>query len=160
MNIPLVSPEATEALGTITAKALLAHPRCRSLFLRGGLGAGKTTLIRALVAALPGGESAESASPSFNLCNIYPTTPPVAHFDLYRQEPGSIDESLLDFLEDERHVVLIEWAERLPLRSLPPERLECELRLDGAGRTAVFAAFGRENGQALLDIYAGLEASA
>ena len=34
MNITLVSPEATEALGTITAKALLAHPRCRSLFLR------------------------------------------------------------------------------------------------------------------------------
>ncbi len=58
--------------------------KIRALYLRGTLGSGKTTLTRGLVAALPGGEDAEVASPSFTLCNIYPTRPALLHADLYR----------------------------------------------------------------------------
>lgn len=151
MEIYLATPEDTEALGNSLAMELPRHG-VRALLFKSALGMGKTTLIRALVAALPGGENAEAASPSFNLCNLYPTTPPVAHFDLYRQEEGMADESLLDFLEDGRHVVLIEWAERLPEYALPPERLECVLTVEtcedttGCGQTtarrAVFLPFG------------------
>jgi len=67
------------------------------LLLSGALGAGKTTLVRGLVSALPGAELAEVSSPSFNIVNIYPTTPQVAHFDLYRVV-GSAPEELLDSL--------------------------------------------------------------
>ena len=59
-----------------------------ALLLRGPLGSGKTTLTAALTAALPGGDLAEVGSPSFTICNYYPTTPPVLHADLYRS-PGS-----------------------------------------------------------------------
>jgi tRNA threonylcarbamoyladenosine biosynthesis protein TsaE len=120
----------TKRLGARLGRALAASAAARGplpVFFYGDLGAGKTTLISALVTSLPGGESAETASPSFTLCNMYATTPPVAHFDLYRQENGSADESLLDFLDEGRHLVLIEWAERLPASALPPERIACAL---------------------------------
>ena len=49
----------------------------------GDLGSGKTTFTRGFIEALPGGENAEVSSPSFTLCNSYPTTPSVIHCDLY-----------------------------------------------------------------------------
>ena len=69
-----------------------------ALLLRGPLGSGKTTLTRALVEALPGGDQAEVASPSFTLCNYYPTTPPVMHCDLYRS-PGSLPDEIAEGLD-------------------------------------------------------------
>ena len=61
--------------------------------MEGELGAGKTTLVRGLVEALPGGQDAEVASPSFNLVNLYPTQPETAHVDLYRCEGAPLDDS-------------------------------------------------------------------
>lgn len=82
--------------------------------LRGGLGAGKTTLARGLLAAL--GLEEEAPSPSFAI--VQPYDPPlvrfpVAHVDLYRLENAAeadelaLDEMLLDSL------LLVEWPERL-----------------------------------------------
>ncbi len=141
MDYFLPDPDVTRSFGRCIARALADGPRV-PVFFHGELGAGKTTLISSLVRALPGGASAETSSPSFTLCNIYATLPPVAHFDLYRQENGSADESLLDFLDGERHLVLVEWAERLPDYALPPERLRCEMRPEKTGRRVRLAAFG------------------
>ena len=86
----------TRALARNLAAAVAEYQRLHPaeplpvILLMGDLGAGKTTLIRFLVEALPGGENAEVASPSFTLCNVYPTTPKVQHFDLYRLPPGSV----------------------------------------------------------------------
>ncbi len=146
VNLFLQDEHATRRLGEALARCLLEHPRVKTVFFYGSLGMGKTTLVSALVKALPGGEKAETGSPSFTLCNIYPTVPPVAHFDFYRQENSSVDESFLDFLEEERHVVLVEWAERLPPRALPPDRLGCSLTPRGDGRQACLAAYGRAAG--------------
>lgn len=134
------------------AKAIAASPVALPVFFYGDLGMGKTTLISALVSNLPGGEHAEISSPSFTLCNMYPTTPPVAHFDLYRQDHGVPDETLLDFLDGQRHVVLVEWSERLPEHALPPDRLACGLSPRGDGRSAVLAAFGQEAANLLARI--------
>lgn len=82
--------------------------------LRGGLGAGKTTLARGLLAAL--GLAEDAPSPSFAL--VQPYEPPlvrlpVAHVDLYRLEEDAdirelgLDDYLLDSL------VIIEWPERI-----------------------------------------------
>lgn len=133
LTLRLPGPDDTLRLGRVLALALAAQPGARTLLLSGGLGAGKTTLVRGLVEALPGGDNAEVSSPSFNICNMYPTRPETAHYDLYRleQAPGAAqavaDDALLDLLETEgprRVLVIVEWAERLPADVLPPDRLE------------------------------------
>ncbi|BFR48638.1 tRNA (adenosine(37)-N6)-threonylcarbamoyltransferase complex ATPase subunit type 1 TsaE [Nitratidesulfovibrio sp. HK-II] len=132
-TLRLPGHDDTLRLGRTLARALAAEAGARTLLLTGGLGAGKTTLVRGLVEALPGGDAAEVSSPSFNICNMYPTRPETAHYDLYRleQAPGAAlavaDDALLDLLETEgprRALVIVEWAERLPADVLPPDRLE------------------------------------
>jgi len=152
MVIALPNLEHTLNLGRILGCLMAKQRRPLPLFFYGELGVGKTTLISAIVTALPGGETAETSSPSFTLCNMYATTPPVAHFDIYRQEKGSTDESLLDFLDGERHLVLVEWAERLPEYALPPDRLTCEITETLEGRLVRVAAFGREAASFLQQI--------
>ena len=133
LTLRLPGPGDTLRLGRVLAHVLAAQPGARTLLLSGGLGAGKTTLVRGLVESLPGGDNAEVSSPSFNICNMYPTRPETAHYDLYRleQAPGAAlavaDDALLDLLETEgprRALVIVEWAERLPVDVLPPDRLE------------------------------------
>ncbi|QMW23155.1 tRNA (adenosine(37)-N6)-threonylcarbamoyltransferase complex ATPase subunit type 1 TsaE [Sandaracinobacteroides saxicola] len=100
--------------------------------LSGELGAGKTTLARAVIAAL--GWAGEVPSPTFNLVQDYPgLRVPVWHVDLYRLETAAeadalgLDEALFD------HALLLEWPERLGA-ALWPEALW--LRLEGAGEAA------------------------
>ncbi len=114
------------SLAAALCESAIAGPRAPLpvILLMGDLGAGKTTFIRFLTEALPGGENAEVASPSFTLCNVYPTTPQVQHFDLYRLPPGGSDEMLEESLEEMRGLILIEWAEYLPARVFPVDRIE------------------------------------
>lgn len=93
------------------------------VLMRGDLGAGKTTFIRSVVAALPGSDKADVSSPSFNIVNLYPTTPEVAHFDLYRTAGQGVDADLEELLFDARLWCLMEWAEYLPAQCIPPTYL-------------------------------------
>jgi tRNA threonylcarbamoyladenosine biosynthesis protein TsaE len=142
MKIFLADSHATQILGRNMAACLVRQAKPLPVFFRGSMGMGKTTLITALAKALPGGEDAETGSPGFTVCNVYPTKPGIAHFDFYRLGNGMLDESLLDFLDEERHLVLVEWAERVPAHALPPDRLDCLLTSHGGGRLAEFAAYG------------------
>ena len=120
----------TEQLGRIIGERLAGASdtpweRLRALYLRGTLGSGKTTLTRGLVAVLPGGESAEVASPSFTLCNIYPTRPTLLHADLYRLGDsssaalGELPEDMEEAL-DSGALLVLEWPEFLV--PCPPRR--------------------------------------
>jgi len=91
MILVLTSLEATAALAHAFAACVADSPALPPVLLHGQLGAGKTTFIRELVQTLPGSENAEVSSPSFNILNLYPTTPPVGHFDLYRTEGRGFD---------------------------------------------------------------------
>jgi tRNA threonylcarbamoyladenosine biosynthesis protein TsaE len=115
-----------------------------ALLLYGDLGAGKTTLVRSIVEALPGGGAAEVSSPSFTICNIYCTTPQVRHFDLYRCETGFPDDSLAEAFDDACALTFVEWPERLSERDLPADALICRLtRLaDEDSRLAALSATG------------------
>ena len=157
MDILIPHLEATNHLGRIFAAAVNVSSSLLPVFFFGEMGSGKTTLINALVKSLPGGNEAETSSPSFTLCNIYPTTPTVAHFDVYRQEKNSVDESLLDFLDRERHLVLVEWAERLPEYAFPPRRLHCVITADQNIRRVQLCAFGPEAGLFLIAVQSALD---
>ncbi|MBC7355445.1 MAG: tRNA (adenosine(37)-N6)-threonylcarbamoyltransferase complex ATPase subunit type 1 TsaE [Desulfomicrobiaceae bacterium] len=113
MTFHLPDLQATCRLGRALAEAIRAHGPA-ALLLDGPLGAGKTTLTRALVEALPGGLEAEVASPSFNLMNRYPTQPETVHIDLYRESGGMLGEELEDILDDPTVLAVVEWAKRLP----------------------------------------------
>ena len=153
MRFLLRTPDDTLRFGTALAKALVHEPRLRVVLLAGDLGSGKTTMTRGFVAALPGGEEAEVSSPSFNICNLYPTTPETAHFDLYRLEGGEPDDALLDLMDEGQSIVLVEWAERLPESALPPVRLHLDWQRDAETRLVRATAHG-EAANVVLDMMA------
>lgn len=127
MQITLTGLEDTDKFAKIAAKTLLEQ-RARgnfphNLYLLGEMGMGKTTFTRSFVGALPGAEEAEVASPSFTICNEYPTDPEIYHADLYRL-PDNID--LPEELQDlgRNSLLILEWAERLQEDAKAADRLE------------------------------------
>lgn len=80
--------------------------------LEGGLGAGKTTLARAILAAL--GHQGEVPSPTFTIIETYAAPPlrmAVVHADFYRlEDPSELAEIGLDDYR-EGAVLLAEWPD-------------------------------------------------
>lgn len=101
--------------------------------LKGDLGAGKTTLVRALLGAM--GYSGKVKSPTYALVEPYEIEGrEVFHFDLYRlSDPEELDFFGLDDYFTTDSVCLVEWAEKGE-GMLPPADLEIELEFEGQGR--------------------------
>ena len=118
-TIALAGDEATARLGRAVAAALRSR---EAVCLTGPLGAGKSTLARALVRALTTPEE-DVPSPTFTLVQFYDAPHfPLAHFDLYRlSDPDEAYEIGLDEALDEGAAV-IEWPQRLEGR-LPPDSI-------------------------------------
>jgi tRNA threonylcarbamoyladenosine biosynthesis protein TsaE len=144
-TLALPDEAATAALGRAVADALRAG---EAVCLCGPLGAGKSTLARALVRALTTPQE-EVPSPTFTLVQFYEGARlNVAHFDLYRlASPDEAYEIGLDEALDEGAAV-IEWPERLEGR-LPCDRLDIEIALAGDGRRARLTPHGAWEGRGL-----------
>lgn len=139
---------ATARLGAAIAAELKAG---EAVCLTGPLGAGKSTLARALVRALTAPDE-DVPSPTFTLAQFYEGPRlKVAHFDLYRlSNPDEAYEIGLDEALDEGAAV-IEWPQRLEDR-LPADRLDVEIALseDAAdGRRVRITAHGAWEGRGL-----------
>lgn len=127
----LDSAAATEALGARLAGALTPG---FVLYLRGELGAGKTTLARGLLRAL--GHRGAVKSPTFTLVEPYQLDGwRLFHWDLYRlTDPEELEFlGLRDQLDGEA-VLLIEWPER-GQGELPAADLDVALAYADAGRS-------------------------
>jgi len=144
-TVHLADEAATKDLGRALAATLLPGD---ALCLTGPLGAGKSTLARALIRALTTPDE-EVPSPTFTLVQFYETAGfPLAHFDLYRlSDPDEAYEIGLDEALD-GGVALIEWPQRLEGR-LPANRLDIDIALDGDARRAVISAHGSFEGRSL-----------
>lgn len=129
MVIALPDLAATARLGAAIADRLTCGD---TVLLNGDLGSGKTTLARAVLAALGVEESVPS--PTYTLVQTYDSPRlVVSHYDLYRLKRASeLDElGLEDALED--GAALIEWPERAEGR-LPEDALMVHLRSEGERR--------------------------
>jgi tRNA threonylcarbamoyladenosine biosynthesis protein TsaE len=125
---------ATLALGGALARCL--EPGL-VVYLRGDLGAGKTTLVRGILRAL--GHAGPVRSPTYTLVELYALSRlDLHHFDFYRfHDPREwIDAGFRESFDD-RSVSLIEWPEKAA-GSLPPADLEIALQASGSGRSASF----------------------
>lgn len=127
--MPMIEDEATmQDVGAVIAAALRPGD---IVALSGDLGAGKTTLARAIIAAL--GWGGEVPSPTYTLVQSYEPPEirlPVWHVDLYRLESAD-DADALGLFETDA-ALIIEWPERLCAR-LPGEALRLTISGNGDG---------------------------
>jgi tRNA threonylcarbamoyladenosine biosynthesis protein TsaE len=148
MQILLPDSDATDALGRALALTRVAPA---VVHLQGDLGAGKSTLARALLRAL--GVQGAIRSPTYTLVERYPLEEGEAwHLDLYRiGDAGELEFLGLD--EGTAVLWLVEWPER-GASSLPDADLLIGLAVEGHGRRARLQAMS-PRGEVWLSRLAG-----
>lgn len=95
------------------AVQLLSEVKSKTLLFYGEMGAGKTTLIKALVRALGGADTA--SSPTFSLVNEYHSDQgKIFHFDFYRieDETEALDIGIEDYFSSDSWK-FIEWPQKI-----------------------------------------------
>lgn len=124
LSVTTLSAQETRTLGARLGRHLRAGDIVR---LEGELGAGKTTFVQGMVAALGG--SARVTSPTFTLVNEYRTANglTVHHMDAYRlgfaeRNEQAVDTLGLNDLLEGAGVLVVEWSERIAAL-LPAEGL-------------------------------------
>ena len=103
-----------EQLDQVAEAILKAHPEERVFGFYGEMGAGKTTLIKALCRSL--GVRDVTSSPTFAIINEYWTEAgePIYHFDFYRiDEPADATRVGFEEYLYSGHYCFIEWTEKV-----------------------------------------------
>jgi tRNA threonylcarbamoyladenosine biosynthesis protein TsaE len=140
-TIFLAQEEDTLLLGRKLAKNL---PQGLLIFLRGDLGAGKTTLVRGLLGTL--GHTGSVKSPSYNLIEQYQiNNVNLNHIDLYRfNSPEEwVSAGFNEFIND-LDVTMIEWAEKAKGVLCEPDVMVEILYEKSGGREASIYSFSKK----------------
>jgi tRNA threonylcarbamoyladenosine biosynthesis protein TsaE len=124
-------------LGDIAQSIIQKSIPHRVFLLHGGMGAGKTTLVKALCKYL--GVVDQVTSPTFSLVNEYATSSgdTIYHFDLYRLEKESeaLDFGMEDYLCS-GHYCFIEWPDRAP-GLMPDDAVKINIDVHNHQRTFI-----------------------
>ncbi len=119
----------------------IAESGCTTVAFEGEMGAGKTTLIRTLCAALCVQD--DVSSPTFALVNEYRDgqDKPIYHFDFYRidSEEEATRMGVAEYF-DSGYLCLVEWPGRVAAL-LPPQRLLVELTVTGPESREIHLSF-------------------
>lgn len=143
---------ATERLGAALAVAISPLPEAGlTVWLTGQLGAGKTTLVRAMLRGL--GHAGRVPSPTYTLVEPYELGAGLAHHvDLYRLvDPGEAEYLGMNELPAPGGLLLVEWPEQ-GRGFLPSADLELALEVVGQGRQVVLMPASPAGRQALQSL--------
>ncbi len=137
---------ATLALGAHLGRALAPG---LSLWLRGDLGAGKTTLTRGVLREL--GFAGRVKSPTYTLVELYELSRfNLYHFDLYRfTDPDEWEDAGFREYFNAASVCLVEWPEKAGER-LPQPDVQVWFEIPDAGRSVRIEAL-TEAGRACMN---------
>lgn len=128
VTLAIPDEAAMAALGAAIARSMRQGDR---IGLSGSLGAGKTTLARAILRTLADDDALDVPSPTFTLVQDYALALKVRHVDLYRvEDPAAVAQ--LGLGEDDA-AELIEW----PREEMP---ITVTIGFSGSGRTVRVAA--------------------
>ena len=145
---------ATERLGAGLASCLLPDPAGWTILLAGELGAGKSTLARAMLRKF--GHEGPVPSPTYTLVEPYEFADfSVYHVDLYRIS-GAEELQYLAWSDLQDGLLLIEWPERVERLS---EQADIAVRLDyrGEGRSAELDGLSPRGAQLVAGLLARLD---
>jgi len=147
----LPDSEATDTLGGVLAATRPGHA---VVHLQGDLGAGKSTLARAMLRAL--GVTGAIRSPTYTLVERYSLAggDEAMHLDLYRiGDAGELE--FLGIDGTQAALWLVEWPERGGLH-LPPADVRIALAHEVAGRSVILTPFsdvGRHWCKAIVQLW-------
>ena len=132
----VLTSESTEQTLEIGRRIGQLLPSGSVLSLEGGLGVGKTLLVKGICAGL--GVDSEVLSPSFILLEEYRGELPVLHFDLFRLDDMDdvMDVGLFDAI-DGCNIVIVEWGDRLPQGVLGVD-IRVTMRITGPESREIF----------------------
>ena len=137
MQIVSIATEAALlALGAALIPQLSAG---QTVCLTGGLGAGKTTLVRGMIQSVLG--DIHVPSPTYTLVQTYEMPQfELWHCDMYRLErpEDGYELGLMDAFEEA--VCLIEWPDKLG-ELIPKDAMRIEIAFDGEGRKVTLTGF-------------------
>lgn len=129
--------QSIDELNEVAHRLLEEGSDCRVWLFEGDMGAGKTTLIKALCRAL--GVVSMVQSPTFSIVNEYSTRTgeSVYHFDCYRlrNEAEALDIGIEEYF-DSGNFCFVEWPERIEAL-WPSSYYRIQVTADSSGRRSV-----------------------
>lgn len=143
MELTVNSERELRAFGTQLGATLMGG---EVIELIGDVGAGKTTLVKAIAAGM--GVTDDVGSPSYTLSQLYeaPHGLRLAHYDFYRlDDPGIMADEISETVSDPRIVTAIEWGDmvagvmpydHLQISILPLSDTSRQLTLTAGGDTS------------------------
>ena len=150
---PTVTVPDEAALAPLARRLAASLPERAFVALEGDLGAGKTTFVKAIAAAV-GIDPAEVVSPTFGLIHVHAvpgahgghrhdTPERLVHADLYRLTgPGDLAEIGWEDATAGRCWVFVEWPSRAA-EAMPADRLDVAISIDSeTARTFRFTPRG------------------